>query len=473
MNAHTQLLLPTIPEKIVVHLGEPGVDAPNVEVGFIDYIANVASREVYPTWPENALIANVIAETTFALNRLYTEFYRSKGYDFDITSSTRFDQAFDPGKAVYDNIAMIADMYFNGYIRRNGNVEPLFALYCDGIVTTCGGLSQTGSVELANRGLTPIEILRYYYGEDIEFVENVDISTKTDTSPKIPLRLGSLGNEVEILQTRLNRISANYPSIPKIPLADGIFGTETESAVRAFQEVFGLETDGIVGPATWYEIRQKYNAVKKLNELLSEGINYDEVSLQLPEDLRPGMRGLYVSGLQYFLNFVSAFTTDFTDIPITGEYDAPTEQLVADFQNYAGLVPTGIADQLTWSALFDAYRGIITDFPPSAFEGIARPFPGIVLRLGSRGEDVRELQSYINVLSGKYAAVPTLAVDGIYGTQTRDAIYAIQSLLGLTVDGTVDPLTWAAIADTYNDIVAGTYRGPGQFPGTLEREDDR
>lgn len=471
MNASERTLLPTIPEKIVVHLGAPDEDAPNVEVGFIDYVANVASNEIYPTWPENALIANIIAETTFALNRLYTEFYRSKGYDFDITSSTRLDQAFNPDGEGFENIALLADMYFDSYIRRQGNVEPLFALYCDGVNTNCPGLSQTGSVELAKKGFTPIEILKYYYGDDIEYVTNVGISTPTDSSPTVPLRLGSLGNDVEILQTRLNRISANYPSIPKIAAVDGIFGSQTDNAVRAFQQVFGLEEDGIVGPATWYEVRQKYNAVKRLNELLSEGINYDEISLQLPQDLRPGMRGLYVSGLQYFLNFVSAFTTDFTDIPITSVYDEATEQLVKDFQNYAGLIPTGIADQVTWSALFDAYRGIVTTLPQSAFEGIARPFPGIVLRFGSSGEDVRYLQNYINVLSEYYDGVPELDEDGIFGSRTRDAVYAIQSLFGLTVDGTVDPITWAVIADAYNDIEAGKYREEEQFPGVVLEED--
>jgi peptidoglycan hydrolase-like protein with peptidoglycan-binding domain len=459
------ILLPTIPETIVVHLGDKDEEAPNVEVGFIDYIANVASREIYPTWPQNALVANVIAQSTFALNRVYTEYYRSRGYDFDITSTGSMDQTYDPGGSVFENLEQITEEYFNSYIRRAGNVEPLYAVYCDGIRTACDGLSQTGSVQLASSGLSPIEILKYYYGEDIEFVSNVSISTPQDTAPSVPLRLGSSGNSVFILQRRLNRISANYPSIPKIPLEDGVFGTETENAVKEFQRVFGLTVDGIVGDATWYEVREKYNAVKKLNELLSEGLNYEDVTLQFPENLSFGDRGVYVSIIQYYLNFVSAFTTEFSDVPIDGIFDEETVELVKDFQAYAGLPQSGIMDEVTWNALFDEYRGIILSLPPSSFEGVARPFPGIILRLGSEGQDVFDLQGYINVLATVYDRIPEIAVDGIFGPQTRDAVYALQDLFDLTVDGSVDSLTWAKIADEYNTIVAGKERADDQFPG--------
>lgn len=459
------ILLPTVPETIVVHLGDQNEEAPNIEVGFIDYIANVASNEIYPTWPENALVANMIAQITFALNRIYTEYYRSRGYDFDITATGRMDQTYDPGGSVFENLEQIAEQYFNSYIRRSGNVEPLYALYCDGINSFCDGLSQTGTVALANQGLTPLEILKYYYGEDIEFVSNVSISTIEDTAPSVPLRLGSSGNSVFILQRRLNRISANYPSIPKIPLEDGIFGNETENAVKEFQKVFGLTIDGFVGSATWYEVREKYNAVKKLNELLSEGLDYEDVTLQFPEDLSFGDRGVYVSIVQYYLNFVSAFTTDFSDIPINGIYDEQTVEQVKDFQASVGLSQTGVMDEETWNALYDEYRGIILSLPPSSFEGVARPFPGITLRLGSTGNDVRDLQEYINVLASFYKEVPEIMVDGIFGEQTRDAVYAIQKLFGLTVDGSVDSLTWAKIADEYNTIIAGQLRADDQFPG--------
>ncbi len=465
MNDTSQALLPVIPETIVVHLGPPDQNAPNVSVGFIDYLSNVASNELFPTWNENALIANIIAQSSFALNRYYTEYYRSKGYDFDITSSTQLDQAYNPNGSVFENIALLVDEYFDSYIRKEGVVEPLFARYCDGINTVCEGLSQTGSAELANRGLSPIEILKYYYGDNIEYVTDVSISTFEDSAPEVPLRIGAAGNDVLILQRRLNRISANYPSIPKIPLVDGIYGTETERAVREFQKIFGLTVDGIVGPATWYEVRAKYNAVKKLNELLSEGLTFEDVSLQFDESLSEGDTGLAVSVVQYFLNFVSAFTTDFSDIPINGIYDAATVQLVSDFQNYVGLPITGEMDEVTWLALFDEYRGIIDSLPPSSFEGVAKPFPGVILRIGSEGEDVRTFQEYINVLANVYDTIPEVAVDGIFGEETRDAVYAIQALFGLSIDGVVDPITWARVAEEYNTIVSGAIRQDEQFPG--------
>ena len=465
MNENPVFLLPTVPEKIVVHLGAPDEAAPNVEVGFVDYLTNVASNEVYPTWPEEALIANIIAQASFALNRIYTEFYRSKGYDFDITSSTAFDQAYRPNGSSFENIAMLVDKYFNGYIRRENSVEPLFALYCDGVNTTCAGLSQTGTVALANKGLTPYEILKYYYGEDIVYVNDVSVGNDAGFSPDLPVKLGSVGNEVRIVQSRLNRISANYPSIPKIVVTDGFFGPETEQAVRAFQKIFGMEETGIVDSAAWYEIRDKYNAVKKLSDLFSEGVNFDEVSLQFKDSLQKGDSGIYVAAMQYFLNFVSAFTTDFTDIPISGTFDEATVEQVKSFQTYAGLPATGIMDEQTWNVLFDQYRGIIESLPDSAFEGVAKPFPGFVLRIGNRGEDVHTIQEYVNVLASRYDSVPEIAVDGIYGPETRDAVYAIQALFGLTVDGDVDPITWARIGEEYNDIVAGDLREDGQYPG--------
>ena len=472
MVENPEVLIPTIPESIVVHLGPAEESAPNVRVGFIDYIANVASNEIYPTWPENALIANMIAQISFALNRYYTEYYRSKGYDFDITSSTRTDQAYNPSGSVFENISLLADRLFNSYIRREDNVEPLYALYCDGVNTVCPGLSQYGSVELANQGLSPIEILKAYYGDDIEYVTDVSISTPEDSAPIAPLTIGSAGNDVYVLQTRLNRISANYPAISKIPSPDGIFGNETENAVKAFQRIFGLQVDGIVGDATWYEVREKYNAVKRLNELLSEGLEYDEVSLAFSENLSPGDRGLYVSVIQYYLNFVSAFTTEFEDIPINGIYDEATENLVMDFQNYAGLEPTGIMDEVTWKALFDEYRGIVKSLPQSAFEGVAKPFPGIPLRMDSEGEDVKTIQEYINVLASVYPQIPVIAVDGIFGTETRDAVYTIENLFGLTVDGLVDAITWAKIADVYDDIISGAIRSDEQYPGYTIGEEE-
>ena len=231
---------PFIPETITVHLGYPDSDAPNVTVGFASYVKNVASSEVYPTWNENALRANIYVIVSFALNRIYTEWYRSRGYDFDITATTQFDQKFINGREYFENISYLVDELFNDYVRRQGRVEPLFTAFCNGTTSTCEGLSQWGTQALAERGYTPYEILQYYYGEDIDIVKNAPVQTAMPSYPGIELKNGAFGNDVKFVQVWLNRISRNYPAIPKIPAADGIFDTATEEAVRKFQQVFGL-----------------------------------------------------------------------------------------------------------------------------------------------------------------------------------------------------------------------------------------
>ena len=279
-----QAYLPYIPEFITVHLGAPDSNAQNVTVSFPDYIKNVASSEIYPTWPESAIRANIYAQISFALNKIYTEFYRSQGYDFDITNVTAYDQSFVYGREVFENISQIVDEIFNSYISRRDTVIPLYAVYCDGINTTCDGLSQWGSVELANKGLGAYDILTNYYGDDIDLVTNVPVNSPQASLPPVLLSLGSVGNEVRTLQIRLNRISQNFPAIPKIYPIDGVFGEETERAVKKFQEIFNLTQDGIVGNATWYRIQYYYNGVKRLNELYSESLGYDEISKQFTAD---------------------------------------------------------------------------------------------------------------------------------------------------------------------------------------------
>lgn len=250
MNAE----LPFIPETITVHLGAPDSNAENVTLPFDEYITNVASSEIYPTWPESAIRANIYAQISFALNRIYTEYYRSRGYDFDITNSTAFDQSFIKGRDYFENVGRIVSEIFDSYIVRQGSVEPLFTAYCDGREVNCEGLSQWGTVSLANQGYTPYEILQYYYGNDINIINDVPVQVPNSSLPPRPLRLGSGGDEVRTVQLRLNRISDNYPAIPKIALPDGVFSFDTEDAVKSFQETFSLEPDGIVGRATWYKI---------------------------------------------------------------------------------------------------------------------------------------------------------------------------------------------------------------------------
>ena len=206
-----------IPEYITVHLGTPtNSSARNVRVKFADYVKNVASSEIYPTWPINSLISNIHVITTFAINRVYTEWYRSRGFNFDITNSTAYDQYFVDGRNIFENISNIVDTIFNVYARREGFRNPFFTSYCNGTTSTCQGLSQWGTVDLANRGFTPLQILRYYYTNDLELVSSNNIQAITETYPGTPLRLGDSGTNVQIMQNYLNRIRANYPLIPQI-----------------------------------------------------------------------------------------------------------------------------------------------------------------------------------------------------------------------------------------------------------------
>ena len=456
---------PTIPEQITVHLGRPEQNARNVTLPFLDYVANVASSEIYPSWPENAIRANMYAQISFALNRIYTEYYRSRGYDFDITSSTSIDQSFVEGRDIFENIKELAGELFNDYVVRRGNVEPLFTAYCDGRRVTCEGLSQWGTVELAEQGLTPYEILTYYYGDDIDIVQNAPTEGTTESAPIVPLRLGSVNDDVRTVQLRLNRISKNYPSIPKILAVDGIFGTDTEAAVRRFQEIFGLAVDGVVGKSTWYYIRRIYNAVKRLNELDSEGVKIEDVTQQYPGVLREGDAGIGVANLQYYLNTLSGFYNTVPPLAIDGVFGEATRAAVIDAQNTFGLVADGIVGEVTWDAIYDAYLGIISTIPREYIEGQAVPFSGITLRLGSDSEDVRLLQQYLNTIARSYTAIPTVDVTGYFGPRTREAVIAFQETFGLPVSGTVSAITWNAVADVYNDLFGGAVLGEGQYPG--------
>lgn len=459
------MALPTIPETITVHLGPPSSDAENVTVPFSEYVANVASSELYPTWPESALRANMLAQVSFALNRIYTEYYRSRGYDFDITNSTAYDQSYVYGRSVFENIRRLAGELFDDYIRRENSVEPLFAQYCDGEVVTCNGLSQWGSVALANRGYTPFEILQYYFGNDVVLQENAPVTGATVSAPSFPLSLGSYGNEVRTVQLRLNRISNNFPSIPKILLTDGIFSTDTDAAVRKFQEIFGLTPDGIVGRATWYAIQSLYTSVKRLTDLSSEGIRLEEVTQELPNALREGSTGVAVYNLQYYINFLSGYYASIPPLTPDGIFGPRTRAAVEDVQKTFGLPVDGIAGGQTWYRLYNAYLGIVGTVPPVYTEGETVPYGGIPLRLGSESDSVRLLQEYLNFIARFYPEIPSVTPTGYFGTRTQEAVLAFQRLEGLTETGVAEAATWTALTALYDALYLGNRPGEGQYPG--------
>ncbi|MBQ6893356.1 MAG: peptidoglycan-binding protein [Clostridia bacterium] len=457
--------IPTIPETITVHLGAPSSDAQNVTIPFIDYIKNVASSEIYPTWPENAIRANIYAQISFALNRIYTEYYRSRGYDFDITNTTQTDQYFVLDRDYFENISRIVDEIFDSYIRRQGAVEPLFAQYCDGVQTVCDGLSQWGTVTLAKDGQIPYEILQNYYGDNIDIVTDVPLTEPGASLPGAPLVLGTGSDAVRQVQIRLNRISNNYPAIPKISPVDGYFGQETEDAVREFQRIFNLTDDGIVGRATWYAILRIYNSVKRLSELNSEGITLDEVSRQFPERLTIGSEGDGVRLLQYFLSYISVFVPTISSTAIDGNFGASTAAAVRSFQSSYSLPVTGEVDEVTWYEIYNVYRGLIASVPTRFTEGLTVPYPGFILRVGSENEYVSFLQEYLGYISTTYDQIPSVPVTGYFGALTYNAVAAYQRLFGLEENGVVDLETWNSIVETYDDLYSGATTSPGQYPG--------
>lgn len=255
-----------IPEYIVVHDGSPNdASASNYYVKYKDYIKNVASSEIYATWPEAAIYANVLCIMSFTLNRVYTEWYRNQGKDFTITSSTAYDQKWIYGRNIFENISVLVDNIFNNYLSRPGVSQPIFTSYCDGVRVKCDGLMQWGSKYLAEEGYSAIEIIRYYYGNDMYINSTTYVSGVPSSFPGYNLDIGSQGAKVRQMQEQLNRISQNYPAIPKV-VADGIYGEKTKEAVEVFQKVFLLPVTGVVDYATWYEISDIYVGVSRISE---------------------------------------------------------------------------------------------------------------------------------------------------------------------------------------------------------------
>ena len=439
-----------IPETITVHLGPPDSNAENLTVPFADYIKNVASSEIYPTWPENALRANIYAITTYALNRIYSEWYPSRGYDFDITSSTAYDQAYVKNRDIFENISLLVDELFNDYVVRQGTVNPLFTQFCNGTTSTCDGLSQWGTVALANDGLTPYEILQRYYGNDINIITNAPVENIEESYPGAPLRIGDAGNDVELIQEELNRISRNYPAIPKINEPAGIFGVGTEAAVRSFQEIFNLPETGVVDKATWYSIKRYYTGVKSLAELVSEGVTLQEAEQPFESVLEIGSVGTSVALIQYYLNVIAYFGGNIPLFAINGIYDQTTADAVSAFQQLFGLGVSGRVDRATYNKLREVYLEIVASIPPSIYGDRAKLYPGYVLSEGIRSSDVADLQEYLSFIADYYNDVPKLPVTGYFGAQTKDVVERFQRLFGLPVTGTVGAITWYEISNQYN-----------------------
>jgi len=443
-----------IPKTVTVHLGAPDEDAPNVTVAFSDYIKNVASSEIYPSWPEEALTANIIAQISLALNRVYTEWYRSRGYDFDITNSTAFDQAFVYGRNIFEPISTIVDEIFNRYLVRPNRIEPLFASYCNGTTSTCAGLSQWGTVALAESGQSSEDILGFYYG-DVIITETDDIRTPEESYPGTPLSEGDEGESVRILQEQLNRIAINFPLIPLIEV-NGIYGQSTVDSVSEFQRLFILPVTGITDRATWYRVSRIYSSVKRLAEITSEGQRaaYNQ-QLYPGEPIRLNSRGSEVQEIQFYLQRISRFNPEVESPDLDGIFGRDTERAVISFQNAYGVTPTGIIDESDWNLLVNVYNGTLdnVDEPQNTITPI--PYPNEVIGYGSSGEYVRYIQQLINAVNDIFVTIPELAVDGIFGRNTEGAVNRFAELFGFAQNGRIDESLWNKLNSIYTSVSSG------------------
>lgn len=439
---------PVVPTEITVHIGSPEEAGKTITVPFPEYIKNVASNEIYPSWPADAIKANILAQISFALNRVYNEWYPSLGYNFDITSSPAYDQTFKEDSQFFENISQIVDDIFNNYIVKGDQVQPLFAAYCDGINTTCDGLSQWGSVELARQGLSPTEILKRYYGNDIRIIYNAPVSPNIPSYPGFPFRLGSAGNYVRQLKVQLNRISNSYPAIPKIEEENIFFTTDMEESVKAFQEIFDLPVTGTVDKATWYEVKYLYNAVKKVANLASEGISIEEVEFPYGETLQIGDTGPYIRPLNYLLNFLSYFDTDIPKLNLSGEeFTEDTKEVVIAFQTSNNIEADGIVDKNTWNALLTSYNQTKGLIPEEYLYYEDKLYPGIFLSLGMTGDNILNLQNFLYIICEKTHQIPGVRVNGTFDELTEESIKAIQKRYNLPENGVVGPATWQKIID--------------------------
>jgi len=438
---------PVVPNQITVHLGKPDEAARDIVVPFTDYISNVASSELYPTWPVNSLKSNIYAIISFTLNRVYNEWYQSKGYNFDITNSPIYDQTYILDRVIYENISIIVEDIFNDYVVKGNQIQPYFTRYCDGRKTTCQGLSQWGTVSLANQGKSPLEILRYYYGNDIKIVNDAPVGDNTSGYPGYVNRLGSVGNPVSAIQRDLNRIRINYPAIPKIEETLGIYNKETENAVKKFQEIFALPITGNVDKATWYKIKYVYTSVKKLSDLYSEGLSPQEATFLYKDELKYGDTGIEMEYIHYYLDAISFVDPDVPHLKTNSVFNDNTKAMVMAFQQKYGLPVTGIITYADWKILQEVYDKLLKFFPSEYATYVEELYPDYFLSRGTSGDDVKRLQEFLLKICQYDKSIPGVRVTGIFDELTENSVKKIQTDYDLGVTGLVGPFSWRKIVE--------------------------
>lgn len=444
---------PIIPETITIHLGNPNDDGKNITIPFNDYIKNVASSELYPTWPENALRANIYAQISFALNRIYTEHYRSQGYNFDITNKATYDQNFMDDRVIFDSIGTIVDDIFDSYIVQKGSPTPFLAQHCNGITSVCNGLSQWGTLALAQNGYSPHDILRYYYGDEISIETDVPVGSIKESYPGTPQKMGSQGYSVKTIKNELELVRKNYPAIPGIKSENDIFDVDTLNAVIAFQKIFNLVPDGIVDKGTWYKLQSIYDSTKNLEDLIADIQLYEKSRAHYTDPLKLGDQGDSVKTVQHLLSTLAYFDPDISVLTVDGVFGPKTEAAMMAFQRKYGFTPDGTVTQSTWRALNENYANIINNLPFETFAGKAMPYPGYVLSLGLRNRDVETLQMYLSAIAAYYPWARDVEVSGYFDNQTYEAIQVMQKQTDIKETGVVGDATWLAISNLYNKII--------------------
>lgn len=437
-----------IPENIVVHLGEANSNAEDVIVRFVDYIKNVCASEIYPTWSEEAIKANVYAQISFVLNLVYLEWYGRKGYPFQVTNYLNDDLAFVYGRNTYDTTNVIVEDIFNEYISLVNNNKPYLAQYCSGIAYECKGLSKWGSQLMANNGYKALDIIQKYYGIDKIIKSTSLVEGIPEYYPGYELRVNDDNQNVKIIQIYLNIINKVYKEIPTIELVNGVFGKETENAVKSFQGIFNLFMDGIVGKSTWYKISEVYIAITRLSDLKMEaGLNTDLTNNFIGKYpghiIEYGSNGEYVREIQIYLQKISRYY----DIPsslVDGSFGSYTLLSIIEFQKMFGLTPDGLLDLATWNKIYEVYCTLPKD---NKFNGI---YPEKVLQYGDIGDKVFELQFYLNEISN-YNAIPTLKLTGKFDEDTVKAVKEFQRLFKFDPNGIVDLFIWNKIYEVYSD----------------------
>ncbi len=437
MDNLRQLARPVVPTMITVHLGKPDdTTKKNITISFIDYIKNVTCSEIYPTWHSEALKANILAIISFTLNRLYTEWYPSRGYDFDITSHYSYDQTYRENISFYDNISKLVEELFNNYIIKGNQIQPFFARYCDGKTSTCEGLLQWQTVDLANQGKNALEILRYFYGKDIYLIEDASVASNIATYPGVALKLGDVSENLRIIKRQLNRIATNYPALPKFTEIHEYFDIITENIIKNFQDIFDLPINGIIDKATWYKIKYLYTSVKKLSDIYAEGVTEEDIKLKFDAELHEGDTGQEIQALHYYLNVIAYFNPNLPSLELNSTYNKNTKKMIMAFQKEKKLEPTGILNVDTWNQIKETYQSILNNLPKEVLDYVDQIYPGRFLSLGMTGSDVKALQKMLK------KANYNVTVSGCYDSNTELIIKQIQKELKLEENGVTGPLEW-------------------------------